>query len=161
VTFRVLSPEKNTLIKGNNASCVVLIESQHGRALLLGDAERSVEKRLVELTDIKLPVDVVIAGHHGSASSSSGEFIEFVKSEEVWFSAGYLNRYQFPKKVVLDRWQSAGVKAFRTDWDGTLQRDFTLEPSQTITYWPNARKPWHSSVSPLARIEHAVSSVSE
>jgi len=161
VTFRVLSPEKNSLIKGNNASCVVSIESQHGRALLLGDAERSVEKRLVELTDFQLPVDVVVAGHHGSASSSSGEFIEFIKSEEVWFSAGYLNRYQFPKKVVLDRWQSAGVKAYRTDWDGTLWRDFTLEPSQTITYWPNARKPWHNSVSPLAPSEHAVSSVSE
>lgn len=161
VTFRVLSPDKNSAAKGNNASCVLLIESPHGRALLLGDAERTVEKRLAPELSRVAPIDIVIAGHHGSASSSSTELIEAVNAKEAWFSAGYLNRYQFPKKDVLARWELAKVRRYRTDLEGTLQYTFEARPSQTSTYWETARKPWHNSVSPLAPSEHAVSSVSE
>ena len=161
VTFRVLSPEKNSAAKGNNASCVLLIESPHGRALLLGDAERSVEKRLATELPRFAPIDIVIAGHHGSASSSSTELIKAVNAKEVWFSAGYLNRYRFPKKDVLARWELAKVRRYRTDLEGTLQYTFEARPSQTSIYWETARKPWHNSVSPLAPSEHAVSSASE
>jgi competence protein ComEC len=161
VTFRVLSPEKNSAAKGNNASCVLLIESAHGRALLLGDAERTVEKRLAPEFSGVAPIDIVIAGHHGSASSSSTELIKAVNAKEVWFSAGYLNRYRFPKKDVLARWELAKVRGCRTDLEGTLKHTFKAQPSQTSTYWETARKPWHNSVSPLAPSEHAVSSVSE
>ncbi len=150
VAFRVLSPDKNSIAKGNNASCVLLIESPHGRALLLGDAERTVEKRLATELSRVAPIDTVIAGHHGSASSSSTELIDAVNAKEVWFSAGYLNRYQFPKKDVLARWELAKVRGYRTDVEGTLKHTFKARPSQTSTYWETARKPWHNSVSPLA-----------
>ena len=161
VRFSVLSPKKDAKAKGNNASCVLLIESEHGSALLMGDAERVVEKQLDSSLFKSAPITVVVAGHHGSNSSSSAEFIDAVQTDEAWFSAGLLNRYQFPKKAVLSRWQSAGVLTYRTDLQGTIQRSFKAQPSQTSTYWPNARKPWHNSVSPLATSEHAVSSVSE
>ena len=146
VAFRVLNPDKDSIAKGNNASCVLLIKSPHGRALLLGDAERSVEKRLATELSRVAPIDTVIAGHHGSASSSSTELIDAVNAKEVWFSVGYLNRYQFPKKDVLARWELAKVRGYRTDVEGTLKHTFKARPSQTSTYWETARKPWHNSV---------------
>jgi competence protein ComEC len=145
VTFRVLSPEKNSAAKGNNASCVLLIESPHGRALLLGDAERSVEKRLATELPRFAPIDIVIAGHHGSASSSSTELINAVNAKEVWFSAGYLNRYRFPKAEVLNRWSNSDAMIYRTDCFGNVVHSFKTN-GQTHSYWPSHKKLWHQSI---------------
>ena len=145
VRFSVLSPKKDAKAKGNNASCVLLVESKYGKALLLGDAERAVEKRLLAELHKRSPIDIVIAGHHGSASSSSKELVNVVKAKEAWFSVGYLNRHQFPKKNIVDRWLHSDALIYRTDCNGSLKRTFKNN-GQTHSYWASHYKPWHQSI---------------
>jgi competence protein ComEC len=38
----------------------------------------------------------------------------------VVFSVGPRNRFDFPRRSVVDRYATAGVRAFRTDLDGAL-----------------------------------------
>jgi competence protein ComEC len=58
------------------------------------------------------------ARHHGSKSSSTEEFIEAVHPAVAVISDGYMNRFHFPSRIVLDRYQAAGVRIFRTDLMG-------------------------------------------
>ena len=50
--------------------------------LLLGDAHKRIEKLLV---DEAPQSDLLKVGHHGSATSSSPEFLATVKPRYAWF----------------------------------------------------------------------------
>lgn len=107
VNFLIVSPTQRNLIdaklKSNNRSCVLLVRAENGfSALLTGDAESQVEKYLSGNQEIK-NIDVLVAGHHGSKTSSSKEFIEWVNPNITVFTFGYKNRYNFPAQQVLQR----------------------------------------------------------
>ncbi len=100
--------------KSNNRSCVLLITSQSGKKILLtGDIEKKVESSLLGLDKIK-NIDILIAPHHGSKSSSSPDFIAWLKPKVVVFTNGYLNRYHFPAKQVVRHYKQQGSRLFST-----------------------------------------------
>jgi len=77
--------------------------------LFMGDAEGHVEDRLVNLVGDGLETTVLKAGHHGSDSSTTIDFLQHVKPEHV---------------VILAGNQKFG--GTRLPWDGTLNRIQTV-----------------------------------
>jgi competence protein ComEC len=67
-----------------------------------------------------LRATVLKAGHHGSASSTSDEFLDAVKPSFAVFSCGRRNRYGHPAADVLARCRARGIEIHRTDLHGAL-----------------------------------------
>ena len=112
VRFRYLHPPEGFLPEGNETSCVLLIETAAGRVLLAGDIERRAEQWLASG---RVPeVTALIAPHHGSATSSTAPFVNRTRPKYVLVSAGFQNRWGFPRPEVLERWHSAGATVLTT-----------------------------------------------
>ncbi|WP_106477104.1 DNA internalization-related competence protein ComEC/Rec2 [Phytohalomonas tamaricis] len=124
VTFRFLWPlSPRMLPEGeNDRSCVLLIENSHARVLITGDAGIDIEKRLFEFLDE--PVDLLVAGHHGSNTSSSRAFVIRAKPRHVIFSAGYLSAYHHPHDEVVRRFSRQGSCLWNTAIDGAVRFHF-------------------------------------
>lgn len=126
VDFEFLSPVAETVFEGNNASCVLKVSSINGAALLTGDIEKPVERSMLLYQRAKLESAVLIAPHHGSRTSSTAAFIDAVNPQYVLFASGYRNRFGFPKKEVLSRYQKRAVTNFNTANDGAIQFRFLI-----------------------------------
>ncbi len=120
VTFRVLWPWPNTPGTENDLSCVVKIETRKGSVLLPGDIEAHAERALLNLYDERLKSDVVVAPHHGSATSSSWDWLSVVRPRYVLISSGYRNRFGFPSSRNLDRYRAIGAQVLNTATSGAI-----------------------------------------
>lgn len=87
--------------------------------LLMGDAEQEVEAELLEWGN-PLQADILKAGHHGSRTSSTWDFLEAVSPETVIISCGEGNGYGHPHEETLEKAEDLGVHVFRTDVDGRV-----------------------------------------
>jgi competence protein ComEC len=67
-----------------------------------------------------LKADVLLVPHHGSRTSSTREFIDAVGAREAIIPVGYRNRFGHPKDEVVDRYEAAGTRLWRTDRDGAV-----------------------------------------
>lgn len=114
----------------NDASAVALLRYGTFSALLTGDASASVERALLQKHGEDLRATVLKAGHHGSSTSTSAEFLQIVEPELVVISAGKGNRYGHPAPDVLARVQTAGIEVARTDQDGTISLRVKGEPAE-------------------------------
>jgi len=120
VEFEVLHPTalaEDT--SRNNTSCVLRISAPGGNALLLGDAEALAEQQMLDENRIR-PTSIVVAGHHGSRSSSTPAFVNALHAQQVIFSAGYRNRWDFPKSDVVQRWHQSGAQVNSTIDHGAI-----------------------------------------
>ncbi|MCQ2465145.1 MAG: MBL fold metallo-hydrolase [Oscillospiraceae bacterium] len=103
----------------NNCSVVSELVHEDNIFLFPGDAESESEAEMLShgvLDDI----DVLKAGHHGSSTSSGGEFLEIVKPEYAVVSCGTGNSYNHPSESVMQRFGKSGVQIFRTDLQGSI-----------------------------------------
>lgn len=137
VTLDVLYPFSNEVGQSfdepNNSSVVLKVEWGDFSVLLTGDAEKEVEAELLaawEAGEINLEADVLKAGHHGSDSSSTPEFLEAVDADWMLISCGVDNSYGHPHQVTLDKAEALGMSVFRTDTEGRVTVMFGKE-----TYW--------------------------
>ncbi len=112
VQFSVLHPKEADYarpLKPNAMSCVLRLQSTDGaRALLVGDIEAAQEQSLVRSGQI-LQADWLLVPHHGSATSSTQEFLEAVQPHVAVVQAGYRNRFGHPRSNVLSRYKALGV----------------------------------------------------
>ncbi|MAZ89796.1 MAG: DNA internalization-related competence protein ComEC/Rec2 [Cellvibrionaceae bacterium] len=106
--------------KRNNRSCVLLLEYQGFRVLLPGDIERRRELELLAHPRLQQPVDLLLAPHHGSGTSSSAAWVAQLSPRWVVFSAGYRNRYHHPQRQVWQRYLQQGSKAWVTAESGAI-----------------------------------------
>lgn len=102
----------------NAQSCVLRIRGRYHYALLTGDIGQAQEIEIVE-RDVG-PIDVLLAAHHGSRSSSSAELVAHAGPGHVIAQAGRWNRYGHPHPLVQRRWQRAGAQFWRTDLHGAI-----------------------------------------
>ncbi len=107
-----------TASNDNDASCVVRIANGARAALLPGDISAREEFRLV-LAGLPA-VDLLVAAHHGSRSSSSARFLRALSPDAAIVSAGYANRFGHPHADVLARLRANETAIFRTDRDGAV-----------------------------------------
>ena len=102
VHFEFLHPLPGYNGNDNNLSCVLRVTAASGQVTLLaGDIEREVEARLAPTLE---PVDILLAPHHGSSSSSSAVFVDALQPDYVVYTVGYNNRFGFPKAEVVSRY---------------------------------------------------------
>lgn len=103
---------------GNEEGLSVLATQGDFDALITGDMNAAVERRLVKYGNLP-DIELLVAGHHGSASSTSKELLEAVTPEYAVISVGY-NSYGHPAPETLDRLEQAGCTVWRTDLQGTI-----------------------------------------
>ncbi|SDZ79832.1 DNA internalization-related competence protein ComEC/Rec2 [Microbulbifer marinus] len=104
----------------NDHSCVALVQWRGVRVLLAGDISRSVERQLRQRYPNFAPVDLLIAPHHGSRTSSSADFIRWAQPASVVFSAGFRHHFGHPHPQVVQRYQSADAKLWNTATSGAI-----------------------------------------
>lgn len=86
--------------------------------LVTGDMSRSDEKKLVK--GYALPdVEVLVAGHHGSKSSTGRELLDAVRAEVGIVSVGP-NSYGHPTAEALYRMTDRNMAVYRTDKQGNI-----------------------------------------
>ncbi|WP_046080460.1 DNA internalization-related competence protein ComEC/Rec2 [Halomonas sp. HG01] len=119
VDFRVLWPPAGAAgLSANDGSCVLLITAGQQRLLITGDAGVRVEHEL--LAWLEGPIEALVAGHHGSATSSSPGFLAAVRPRQVIFSAGRDNRFGHPAASVVRRFRRLGSCLWNTAQDGAV-----------------------------------------
>jgi competence protein ComEC len=144
VSFEILSPEKVTSFAGNAASCVLKVSDGKNSLLLTGDIEKETEEWMLQNEKEKLHAEILVAPHHGSSSSSSDGFVSAVKPRYVLFPVGYLNRFSFPKKEVLAKYQKINAQLFDTANSGAIK--FKVDPEKILEidqYRLHARRFWN------------------
>ena len=80
----------------------------------------AVEELLLAHTDLP-DVELLVAGHHGSATSTTQELLDVLRPEVAAISVGLDNRYGHPAQETLDKLEAAGAEIYRTDRDGTIR----------------------------------------
>lgn len=114
----VLSDGKN-YSNSNDASLVLRVTCGEQSLLLTGDISKTVEQDLVD-SDKNIDVDILKVAHHGSASSSSLNFLLEVSPDVSVISVGEGNSYGHPTQEALDRLSSVSDNVYRTDKEGTI-----------------------------------------
>jgi competence protein ComEC len=136
VHIRVLSPEPG-MPPHNPAQDdeSVVLHMQYGEtsALLVGDAHKRIEKLLLNEAP---QAGLLKVGHHGSATSSTPEFLAAVKPQYAVVSVGFYNSFGHPRPSVMERYAAATVRTYRTDLAGAVS--FFLDGS-AITARPVPR----------------------
>ena len=147
VHFSVLHPrtqdyaQKN---KPNALSCVLRITTpQAVTALLVGDIEAAQERALVQ-SGAPLQAQWLLVPHHGSATSSTSEFLQAVQPRVAVVQAGYRNRFGHPRAEVMARYAQLGVQVVQTTRCGasTWQSE---QPEMVRCERETQKRYWHHS----------------
>ena len=122
------------------------VEAGASSLLVTGDIERRGESAVLTQP---IAADVVVVPHHGSATSSSPSFVAAVGAQHAIVSAGYANRWGFPRPEVRERWQQSGAAVSVTGDAGAVS--VVLAPDGVAVaaerdgrhrYWHAPRFPW-------------------
>lgn len=112
----ILNPPHKALEESNaNSVTFVLNYKNQPKALLMGDMPIDVER------DIAFPnVDILMAGHHGSKSSTSEAMLRATTPKTVVVSYGR-NTYGHPHQDLMERLQHSGATILETHHSGAIR----------------------------------------
>lgn len=137
--WQFLSPPPDSeKLSRNDRSCVLLVTLGERRVLITGDAGSERERQFVN----ELPpgsIDLLVAGHHGSATSSSPELVAAARPHDVIFSSGRGNPFGHPAPRVVERFLEAGSRIWNTAFDGAVRVRLTPE---TLTVQTQRHPGW-------------------
>ncbi|WP_193164139.1 DNA internalization-related competence protein ComEC/Rec2 [Microbulbifer hainanensis] len=105
----------------NDDSCVALLNWHGVRILLAGDISAAAERQIVHLYPDLPPVDLLVAPHHGSRSSSSPAFVRWAHPDYVVFSAGFRHHFGHPHAEIVARYRAAGAHLLNTAASGAVK----------------------------------------
>ena len=108
-----------TTNSGNESGLCVLFQREECDILVTGDRGEFGELLLLRRTELP-KLEVLIAGHHGSAYSTGDELLAQTTPEIVIISAGLNNRYGHPAPKLLERLAKWCCIVYRTDYHGTV-----------------------------------------
>jgi competence protein ComEC len=118
-TAHILNPEPGLVNpETNDASVVVLLENGSNRFLFPGDIDSTIEATVVA-RGTPVAAQILKVAHHGSAYSSSEDFLAAVQPQEAIISVGD-NSYGHPAEETIARLLAAGARVWRTDQNGTI-----------------------------------------
>lgn len=118
-SVQVLNPTSGLVDPDQNgASVVLIIDYAQLTVILPADIDSGVEQLLPSRT-LSLQAEVLKVAHHGSASSTSSQFLAEVQPGEAILSVG-TNAYGHPAPETIDRLVASGTTAWRTDLLGTI-----------------------------------------
>ena len=123
--FDVLWPTSSNIIGENvlnNNSLVCKMVYKNFSMLFTGDIEEIAEKAMLEKyknTNI-LKSTVLKVAHHGSKSSSTKEFLQYVNPDVALIGVGSNNTFGHPSDVTIDNLKKFGCAIYRTDICGEI-----------------------------------------
>ena len=145
VRFEVLHPAAADVVPGvrsNALSCVLRVEDAQGHiALLAGDIERDQERALLA-RGAALQADFLLVPHHGSATSSSDEFLRAVQPALAVVQAGYRNRFGHPAEQVTARYAALDIAWVSTPECGAVHWS-SADPARWACQRLLDRRYWH------------------
>jgi competence protein ComEC len=102
-----------------------------------------------------LRADLLIAPHHGSASSSSPVLLNTLMPKLVLVQSGYRNRFGHPAPVVIERYQARQMQWVESPHCGAaLWR--SESPGQVSCHRDEARRYWHHpGAGPVSQTDEA------
>ena len=161
VKFEVLYPDKNLVkdVNGgkqktdpNNESVVGRLVYKDFTMMFTGDAELKVESEIWQDNDEKkLKSRVLKAGHHGSRTSSSENFVRVVNPEYVLISAGEPtdkrggNTYGHPHVEPLQIYLDAGIPADHILWSWKNGTVVIQTDGKNFSVTPEHKEDWVKS----------------
>ena len=101
----------------NDNSNVIYFEYLKYKFLFMGDASSNVEDYIMSRYNLS-DISFLKVGHHGSKTSSSKKFIDYITPRISLISLGRVNIYGHPNKEVLENLNNS--KIYRTDLDGSI-----------------------------------------
>lgn len=105
--------------ESNDRSCALEIEANDERILLTGDLPQAAELAwLAEHPNER--IDWLLAGHHGSRSSSGPAFLRAIRASTAIISRGANNPYGHPHPSVVERFRAQGMRIQDTAEQGAL-----------------------------------------
>lgn len=129
-SFQILAPATIDPDDSNKNSVAIKLTNGENSFIFTGDAESSSEKAMCE-SGIDLSCDVLVPGHHGSATATSWDFLQATVPEYAVISCGKDNQYGHPDKDVMDKLESMDIQVYRTDKQGTI---VAVSDGTTITW---------------------------
>ncbi len=114
---------------GNNRSVVTRVSMDGKVFFFSGDINSSVEERMLE-AGIDVKCDILKAAHHGSAWSSSEEFLDKARPTYCVVSCSKDNMYGFPSEPFLSRISERDIILYKTYESG----DITFNTTDLTVY---------------------------
>ncbi|MEX2456011.1 MAG: DNA internalization-related competence protein ComEC/Rec2, partial [Balneolaceae bacterium] len=123
VRFFVIGPNPNFGIDRNPNNHSLAFRLQYGNTsfLFTGDAETEQEKKMVEQYRDFLDTNFLKAGHHGSKTSSTTEFIDEVNPKFTAFSLALQNQFGHPGNKAVATVFGSGSESHYTSLHGALR----------------------------------------
>lgn len=103
----------------NNRTMTILLETFGKKILFTGDVEKEVERGLIRENKIE-NIDIVKIPHHGSKTSSSKAFLDYIKPKIGVIQVGK-NSFGHPNSDIIERYKERNTKIFRTDIEGEIE----------------------------------------
>ncbi|MDR0696546.1 MAG: MBL fold metallo-hydrolase [Christensenellaceae bacterium] len=122
--FTVYAPGLNVLTENNAMSPICVLEYKDRRVIFTGDATEETEAWFISLQKEKgnttFDCDILKIGHHGSSTSSTEEFLEFLDPEYGVISVGESNSYKHPDPFIMNRLFNYSIITYRTNRHGNI-----------------------------------------
>lgn len=84
------------------------------------------EENLLQISKLKT-VEILKVPHHGSENAAANKLLERVKPQTAIIQVGP-NLYGHPNRAIIDLYENAGVRVYRTDRQGAItvniQKDY-------------------------------------
>lgn len=118
-SFTVLSPDGIDPNNSNRNSVAIKLTNGNNSFIFTGDAEEGSEQDMIS-SGMSLDCDVLCLGHHGSASSTTWDFLSASTPSWAVVSCGMGNQYGHPAAETMGRLSDMEIPVFRTDKQGTI-----------------------------------------
>ncbi len=135
VSVYVPDDAMNSTGDDNDQSLLFKVHCRGNDFLYTGDITSRGEKIILD-RGIDTSADVLKVGHHGSAGSTSEEWLSAVSPDFAVISCGENNVYGHPKPVVLER--LSGIPVYRTDKNGDISFTVSKNGIRNIHTMKNA-----------------------
>jgi competence protein ComEC len=130
--WEVLWPPESIQASNADDASLALRVARHGVSILLaGDVGGEQERAMID-RGRSLAASVLLAGRHGDASATSGDWLEAVRPRDVVLSSGPHADGRHPDEEVLARLEARGIRIWRTDRQGTIHVEWDPAPVR----WP-------------------------
>ncbi|MFH1673935.1 MAG: DNA internalization-related competence protein ComEC/Rec2 [Pseudomonadota bacterium] len=123
----------------NENSLVVKAVFGETAFLFPGDIEAEAERELTAHAETESKSNILLAPHHGSRTSSTPVFLDYVQPDIVIFSARSSSRFRHPHPEVLKRYKTRNCKMLRTDRDGAIMITTDGKEVRIKKYLPGIR----------------------
>lgn len=117
--LKIIAPNSEDYSNVNNYSVSFIMHHGDNSFIFTGDAEKLAEDEMIESGNLE-DIDVYKAGHHGSDTSSSEDFLNVIKPDYAVISCGEGNSYGHPNDVTIEKLSKFTDKIYRTDLVGTV-----------------------------------------